>query len=344
MAYAKKPLGMRASRARQRSPRRRERWRSAPRAHAVPVQFVDPGRGQRFGLLRGQLPAQLLRARPPASGRASGAARRGEKSDARRNGRARRRPPADPREIPGDPLAHPCALRARGESACSAGATARAASGPRRCSRPASSSWSCDSCARFARAGRAAPRSPCWSCLRPPAAAPALRAARAIRAPGRRAGFQIALLDARQQPVGNLRAQVDAAARHRAQRVQQIGIGRLLENERRARRSGSRSPPSSRRRTSTGSRPCSPGVAQDLGGGFDAVQARAGRCPSAPGAGWSFLTNCTASAPFSASPTTRNSSTALQDGLDAIAHDLVIIDEEDVERHSGWKQLYSFPS
>ena len=34
----------------------------------------------------------------------------------------------------------------------------------------------------------------------------------------------------------------------------------------------------------------------------------------------------------------------VQDGLDAIAHDLVIIHEQDVEWHSGWKQLYPFPS
>src|SRR5438105_4686259 len=35
---------------------------------------------------------------------------------------------------------------------------------------------------------------------------------------------------------------------------------------------------------------------------------------------------------------------AVQDGLDAIAHDLVIIHEEDVEWHNEWKQLYLFPS
>jgi hypothetical protein len=50
--------------------------------------------------------------------------------------------------------------------------------------------------------------------------------------------------------------------------------------------------------------------------------------------GSDFLHSCTASAPFSASPTTRNSAPAFQNRLHSIANQLVVIDKNNVERHS----------
>ncbi len=146
--------------------------------------------------------------------------------------------------------------------------------------------------------------------------------------------FQIAFLDARKQTVGNLRAQIDSSARHHAQGFQQIHVRGALQNE--------------------GARAGANGAhhrvfvvvhredndlafavkAQDFLRGFDAVQSRQADIHQHQmrakalgelhrvGAVLRFADD----AKFVA---------AAQDRLNAVAHDLMIIHEEDVERHNG---------
>src|SRR5579863_5912206 len=155
-------------------------------------------------------------------------------------------------------------------------------------------------------------------------------------------GFQVALLDAVQQTVGDLRAQISAAARHHAQGFEQVRFRHFLQNE--APRAGAHR--AHHRVFVVIHRKdhdlASGMMAQNFRGGLDAAQPGEANVHQHQVGLMQFykLQRAGASLRF---PHHAKFRVASQDGLDAVPHDLVVIHQKYVEGHSGSRRLYPFP-